>query len=275
MRLKPYNIILTAALTVTLGSCGEAPLQLLDPSVGGENLDEEKPVITADTDRKMWASINGMAEAVGVNNRIHNNKILVSWRFLPSDNEETAFDLYRTAKGGEEIKLNKEPITKATCFQDNTADRTVTNTYRLTYAGQGNTLDEYTIGSARASQGLPYISIPIQSTADLGANLIYRPNDASIGDVDGDGENEIILKRVIDSASVENNEDDGGVVMGMQDICLLEAYKTDGTFLWRMRLGPNLLNRPTCFAVYDFDGDGRADIVSPSFNRTIVSADLF
>lgn len=261
---------ITACLALVLGGCGEAPLTIIDTSVNGGKTDTETTEPAATEPRMMTASINGLNTGVGASNRVHNNKILVSWRFLPSDTEATAFDLYRRTGKGEETKLNSEPISTATCWQDATADRSVSNTYRLTYSGQDDTLDEFTLTATQASKAMPYVSIPLQSTADISSAFVYRANDASIGDVDGDGMNEIILKRVIDSGSVEDDEDDGGVVMGgVEHLCLLEAYRLDGTFLWRMKLGPNLLNRPTCFAVYDFDGDGRAEIAMRTAEGTV------
>lgn len=266
--------IASGLLLTTLGSCGEDPLFLVSPNVAGEVLDTDTAktdttVVTTVADRKMIASINGRTDAVGASNLVYNNKILVSWRFLDTDTEATAFDLYRTGGDGVEEKLNAEPITKSTCFQDTTANRDETNTYRLTYSGKSETIGSYTMLSTQSSQGLPYLSIPMASTTDIGASFLFRPNDASIGDLDGDGKDELVLKRVVDSSSVEDNEDDGGVVMGVDHICLLEAYRLDGTFLWRVKLGPNILNRPTCFAVYDFDGDGRAEIAIRTSEGTV------
>lgn len=224
--------------------------------------------------RMLWASINGRSDANHRDLWQFNNKILVSWRMFPTDDESTAFDLYRTGGNGQEVKLNSKPISNTTNFQDADADRTVDNTYRLCYAGSNETLDTYTITAQQALNGLPYVSIPLRSTADIDPRVEYFANDASIGDVDGDGEYEIILKRL---ASLRSDDDDDNeeetVDEGLLDVrhqMLLEAYKLDGTFLWRMALGPNIsTGNGGSFAVYDFDNDGRAEIALRTSEGTI------
>ena len=101
------------------------------------------------------------------------------------------------------MKLNSEPIVATTCFQDIGADRMQDNIYRLCYSGSTETLDTYTMSSYRASQGLPYISIPLAHTVNIDPRRIYAANDASVGDLDGDGEYEIVLKRLLDDATGE------------------------------------------------------------------------
>lgn len=76
---------------------------------------------------------------------------------FPTDDSSTGFDLYRKSGNEEEVKLNEEPITLSTNFQDITADRNKDNTYRLCFAGSDETLDTYTITAVQASAGLPYI----------------------------------------------------------------------------------------------------------------------
>lgn len=215
--------------------------------------------------RMLWASINGTANATSSAYYEYNNVILVSWRLLDTDDENVGFDLYRTGGSGDEVKLNESPITDCTCFQDTLADLTVDNTYRLCYTGETETLDTYTITAEQASEVLPYISIPLQSTTSVNASYEYIANDASVGDLDGDGVYEIILKRLVDtdSSSSEDEEDDseGGVDMNVNHYMLLEAYRLDGTFLWRMCMGPNVLTgNGGSFAVYDFNGDGKCEI---------------
>lgn len=117
--------------------------------------------------------------------------MLVSWRLLPTDDKTTAFDLYRMVDGVES-KVNTNPIVGVTNFQDTQANLKKANTYRLTYAGKDETLGTYTISQERVSGGLPYISIPLTSTTDVHTDYKYEANDASVGDVDGDGFDEIV-----------------------------------------------------------------------------------
>lgn len=83
-------------------------------------------------------------------------------------------------------------------------------------------------------------------------SFTYSANDASIGDLDGDGEYEIILKW--DPSNSKDNSQDGYT----GDV-LIDAYKLDGTMMWRINLGKNIRAGAhyTQFLVYDFDGDGK------------------
>lgn len=55
----------------------------------------EPPVGNVPEKRMLWASINGRTDATASTFSKYNDKILVSWRFFPTDTEDTAFDLYR------------------------------------------------------------------------------------------------------------------------------------------------------------------------------------
>lgn len=260
-------------LLVGTTACTDNDTYLLNPSTG-EETSEPAPEKSSGAGRMLWASINARKDATGSVFSGNNNRILVSWRLLDTDNKGITFDLYRTADGSSETKLNNAPISN-TCYQDNTADHNVSNTYRLTLSGQNETLDKHTITAEQASNGLPYISIPLQNTSDISSTYEYKANDASIGDLDGDGKYEIILKRLIAATSNnESNNDDsddtGTVIENATHAMLLEAYRLDGTFLWRMKMGPNIVTgNGGSFAVYDFDGDGRCEIAVRTAEGTV------
>ncbi len=205
--------------------------------------------------RALWTSINNNNSAVARDYKQYSNKVLVSWRWLPTDDKTTAFDLYRTVKGVEK-KVNTKPITGKTNYVDTGASLTADNTYRLTYADSDETIGTHTIKAAQVSAGLPYISIPLTSTKDVHEGYSYDANDASVGDVDGDGEQEIIIKRIVNYTGADGTDD-----KTLLHTTLLECYKLDGTMLWRMKSGPNItLGNGWCFAVADFNGDGKAEI---------------
>ena len=91
----------------------------------------------------------------------------------------------------------------------------------------------------------------------------YSANDASVGDLDGDGQYEIILKW--DPSNSKDNSQDGYT----GDV-LIDAYKLDGTMMWRINLGKNIRAGAhyTQFLVYDFDGDGKAEIAMKTADGT-------
>lgn len=95
-----------------------------------------------------------------------------------------------------------------------------------------------------------FFKIPVR--AINGSYTAYEINDASVGDLDGDGEYEIVVKRLsVDATPAATTYH------------YLEAYKMDGTFLWAINLGPNLINKVEVnFLVYDLDGDGKAEVAT-------------
>lgn len=238
------------------------------------NITDSLSATTPPLKRMLWASINSLTNTTNTDYSVHNKKVLVTWRMFPTDDKSTGFDLYCKRGKSAEIKLNSEPITHSTNFRDSGASSSVDNVYRLCYSGSNETLDTYTLIAERVSQGLPYIPIPLKETSDIHSTYIYKANDVSIGDLDGDGVSEIIVKRLV----VKTVNDDGGVdedtdieaLIDIQHSTLIEAYKLDGTFLWRMKMGPNVLVGNGCsFAVYDFDGDGKCEIAIRTAEGTV------
>lgn len=106
----------------------------------------------------------------------------------------------------------------------------------------------------------PYLEIPLQKPADgvtpVGQPYTYSANDMSVGDVDGDGEYEYIVKwDPSNSKDVSHTGYTGNVY--------LDCYKQNGTLLYRIDLGVNIRAGAhyTQFLVYDFDGDGKAELM--------------
>ncbi|MDE6692430.1 MAG: hypothetical protein K2K05_03510, partial [Muribaculaceae bacterium] len=61
-------------------------------------------------DRALWGSMCNTSNATSNTYKGSLNKMLLSWRMLPGDNAETAFDLYRGIDGEEETKINDQNI---------------------------------------------------------------------------------------------------------------------------------------------------------------------
>ena len=82
----------------------------------------------------------------------------------------------------------------------------------------------------------------------------YTIGDTSCGDLDGDGEYELIVKW--DCASRDNSQ------ASLTGNVYLDAYKLNGKKLWRIDLGKNIRAGAhyTQFLVYDFDMDGKAEV---------------
>lgn len=109
---------------------------------------------------------------------------------------------------------------------------------------------EQSRSSAVKALAKQYFTIPVRAI-DGGYDK-YEINDASVGDLDGDGQYEIVIKRLSIDATPEATT-----------YHYLEAYKLDGTFMWAINLGPNMINKVEVnFLVYDLDGDGKAEVAT-------------
>ncbi|MCX5644231.1 MAG: rhamnogalacturonan lyase [Phycisphaerae bacterium] len=185
-------------------------------------------------------------------------KVYVGWRMLGTDSENIAFNIYRATGSGQPVKLNARSITQSTNYVDGSVDLSQSNTYfvrPVLDGGEQETSSSYTVQANALAQG--YRSIPLKTPEG------YAPNDASVGDLDGDGEYEIVLHQA--GRGRDNSQS------GTTDPPILEAYKLDGTFLWRINLGRNIREGAhyTQFMVYDLDGDGRAEVACKTADGTV------
>lgn len=191
-----------------------------------------------------------------------NGKVFVSWRLLGTDPAGISFNLYRFSirehgHNTDKIdRLNAEPLARGTNFVDNTADTSSGNTYYVKPVIDGREQPE-SRSFTLPPHAPPYLSIPLQTPAG------YTPNDVSVGDLDGDGQYEIILHQ----AGRGHDNSQGGIT----DPPIFQAYKLDGTLLWTINLGKNIREGAhyTQFMVYDLDGDGRAEIAMKTADGTI------
>ncbi|WP_281254500.1 rhamnogalacturonan lyase [Paenibacillus rigui] len=178
-----------------------------------------------------------------------NDGVFVSWRLLGTEPSGISFNLYRDGK-----KVNMTPITISTNYLDTSGTSASTYTVRAVVNGK-----EQPSSDKVNVWGGSYLDVPLHKPADGvnpdGSTFTYNANDASVGDVDGDGQYEIILKW--DPSNSKDNSQSG--VTG--DV-FVDAYKLDGTFLWRISLGRNIRAGAhyTQFMVYDLDGDGKAEV---------------
>lgn len=206
----------------------------------------------------------------------------IGWRLLGTDPAGIAFNLYRSANGAPAVKLNSTPLTQTTDFTDTTStglNLSVSNSYfvRPVIGGVEGAASESFLLAANTPTRL-YLNVPLQVPA--GGTVVvpagtqtppsgtldytYAANDASVGDVDGDGQYEIILKW--DPTNAQDNANEG-----LTGPVLVDAYRLDGTLLWRINLGRNIRAGAhyTQFLVYDFDGDGRAEVVMKTADGTV------
>lgn len=110
-----------------------------------------------------------------------------------------------------------------------------------------------------------YMSIPVKQY-DKGSYIV---DDASVGDLDGDGEYEIIVRRTPSDYfnQLQVDEESKKVIDMREAYPLIEAYEMDGTHMWTLDIGKNEANEiDVNFLVYDFDGDGKAEVAMRSYD---------
>lgn len=172
--------------------------------------------------------------------------MFLSWRFLGTDPETLTFNIY---KNGE--LLNSTPIADVTSCLDNGTSGAAE--YTLVPVREGVELSEEAEKAVCFDR--EYLSIPVKQY-EVGD---YDINDASVGDLDGDGEYEIVVRREPADMNPRTRV----------AYPLIEAYEMDGSHMWTINIGPNEINPIDInFVVYDMDGDGRAEVVMRSFEGT-------
>ncbi|WP_340027765.1 rhamnogalacturonan lyase [Paenibacillus sp. FSL H7-0940] len=183
--------------------------------------------------------------------------VFVSWRLLGTEGSNVSFNVYRDG-----TKVNATPITNSTNLQDASGTSSSKYTVRAVVSGT-----EQAASAAASVWGNNYLSVPLSvpagGTTPDGVAYTYSANDASAGDLDGDGEYELIVKW--DPSNAKDNSQSGytGEVF-------IDAYKLNGTRLWRISLGKNIRAGAhyTQFMVYDLDGDGKAEVAMKTADGT-------
>ncbi|MBQ9642207.1 MAG: rhamnogalacturonan lyase [Bacteroidaceae bacterium] len=172
----------------------------------------------------------------------------LSWRMLKTDDEHTAF---LTLKDG---KVNGDTLRNVTSKRMLV---TAKNTVQLVVLQNGVPTD--TISPQPFNQNgyhLLQLKRPAKGS-NVDGEYDYSPNDCSVGDVDGDGEYELIVKWYPSNAK-DNSQS------GYTGRIYFDCYRIfTGEQLWRIDLGNNIRAGAhyNQFLVYDFDGDGRAELV--------------
>lgn len=233
----------------------------------------------------MWGTTTGFAQQVTpVSQMEHLDRgvvalpaaqqkgIFLSWRLLGTDSKDVCFDIERDGKViAKQVRL--------TNYIDK--EGTPSSKYRiLTYQKQDakkktkqTTANQPEVSKVVTPWADIYKSIPVERPMGAfmeGRLMTYSPNDCSVGDVDGDGEYELIVKW--DPSNAHDNAHDGYT----GDV-ILDCYKLDGTKLWRINLGKNIRAGAhyTQFMVYDFDGDGKAEMICKTAPGSVDGAGKF
>lgn len=195
--------------------------------------------------------------------------VFVSWRLLGTDPVGTSFNLYRVTGGGTPALLATLAGSAATNYVDGTADFSQSNAYfvrPIVFGLEQAASAAFTLPAAAPIQ--QYLRVPLTpppgGTTPTGEAYTYSPNDTSAGDLDGDGEYDLVVKWEPSNAK-DNSQS------GYTGNTILEGLKIDGTRLWRIDLGRNIRAGAhyTQLMVFDLDGDGRAEVACKTADGSI------
>ncbi|MCC3355912.1 rhamnogalacturonan lyase [Bacillus sp. REN16] len=182
--------------------------------------------------------------------------VFLSWRLLANEvsgYSETGltgvnFNVYRDGK-----KITT--VSDSTNFLDK--EGTPNSKYYVSAIENGQEIDQ---SPAITPWENSYYDLPLHKPADgvtpAGETYSYSANDMSVGDVDGDGTYEFFVKW-----DPSNSKDVSQI--GYTGNTYIDCYSFDGTLLYRIDLGVNIRSGAhyTQFLVYDFDGDGKSEIM--------------
>ena len=190
------------------------------------------------------------------------DSVLVSWRYLDCDPEDVSFKILRN---GEQVGIKS--ARSSTMFMDYNPNNDAATYTVIPVYHNGVVPKELSPNNIALLQGqwtLPanaptgYIDLPIQQPVS------YNANDATAADLDGDGQMEIILKW--DPTDSRDNSQSG-----LTSPTIIDAYRLDGTMMWRVNLGRNIRSGAhyVPFIVADLDGDGCAEMLVRTSDGTI------
>ena len=168
----------------------------------------------------------------------------ISWRLMDTDPADIAFDVWRKADGKIE-KLNDRPVVQTTDFWlpqyvDTSAQ----------YSVDGKTFSPVTCFAKAGECASQVIRL---------ANTNEIPGLVGVGDLDGDGRYDFVIK------TPRGGTDPWDLVYtASTNTCRLEAYSSDGKFLWSRDHGWNIEMGAwySPYFVADMDGDGKAEVVT-------------
>ncbi len=216
------------------------------------------------------------------------DSVCIQWRYLPGDPQDIAFDILRDGHiighcgaAAPTFFMDANPCTAPSVYEVKPSashPSTLCSAQRdaphlenppLGPSGRLTLQEPSTTYSLPANAPIGYLDIPLDpptsvSSASTAGTFTYNANDATMADLDGDGQMEIVLKW--DPSNSKDNSHSG-----ITAPTILEALRLDGTSMWRVNLGPNIRSGAhyTPFIVADLNGDGCAELLVRTSDGTI------
>lgn len=170
--------------------------------------------------------------------------VFLSWRLNGYEWYGYTYNVYR-----DEVLVNEAPLQVSNLLD---AGGTSASRYRIEILKDGVAVEQSQAVEVWEQQYLELVLKPRNTS-------VYEINDITAADLDGDGSYELIVKRIAKGWNVDNTH-----------YSYFEAYKLDGTFLWEINVGPNILpDVEINIAAFDLDGDGKAEVFLRTSEGTI------
>ncbi|GAA1875548.1 hypothetical protein GCM10009751_39100 [Myceligenerans crystallogenes] len=225
-------------------------------NAGGPSASSDTITSTADT---LLARQAERIDRAPVAAALPSGGVYLGWRLLGDDPGSIRFYVYRDGK-----RITRTPVKGSTNVTDPAG--TAGSRYRISAVTGSDATERWVTGTFTPWDGqakdLP-LDKPAGGVTPDGGTYAYSANDASAADLDGDGTYEVVVKWNPSNAK-DNSQ------AGYTGNVYLDAYEMDGTRLWRIDLGRNIRAGAhyTQFQVFDYDGDGRAELMAKTSDGT-------
>lgn len=217
------------------------------------------------------------------------NGVFLSWRIQANEYYGVKYNIYRDGS-----KLNEKPLDVSN-YYDSNGSTTHSYTVKAVVDGVEENVGEVAkvFDSGHSGNAPSYLEFALEDVYDRGGHLVYcscgnhQPNptyaqnysinEASVADLDGDGEVELMVKRI--NVSDANTDDtysfNNELYSATNDraYSLIEIYKLNGERLWWIDCGPNMVSQNctelNCIG-FDWDEDGKAEFLMRGADNMII-----